>query len=83
MRLKIKNFRRTIIKMFFCVVFILCLSIIGMGETIVNVEVFSVKAESSNNDLVINNWGYFCYLEESYRNQHPNATYEEVCYENE
>lgn len=78
MKFKTKNNKIHIIGMAFVALIIVCLSMIfGINPT-VNLELISTKAESSYYDVVTDNWGYFCMLEQEYRSQNPNVTYDEM-----
>ena len=78
MKLKTKKHNIHIDRIILGTLLILCFSIIYKVKPIGNIEPIFANAESSTNEFVINNWAYFCYLEESCRNQNPNATYEDV-----
>ena len=78
MTIKTKKRKIHIGRILLSVLFVLGLSIICKGGLIGNIETMDAKAESSNSNVVMENWNYFCNLEETYRSQNPNVTYEEM-----
>lgn len=75
---KIKNCKMRFGKMILGILFIVSLFAINQWKITKNITPISAKAESYSDEFLFDNWEYFCYLEETYRNQNPNATYDEM-----